>query len=148
MSRNLPLGLLALTTLLALSPGVSASTATGSYTIATTPGLSVVCSPNCLGVPGANIGGFQFPANGAQPVSVSIADASGGAVSFTVCQDTNGNGLCGEAGEPNVVRCGKSALLGSAFNPALEISVFVRITNNDCVGNVATSGTITITYNP
>lgn len=142
--------LIALTLALAVgfSPSYADHSETGSYTLATTPVLSLVCSPDCLGEPGLNIGGYTFPAAGEVPVTVEIADTSGGNVSFTVCQDFN-DALCGEDGiEPRVVGCGTTADLSTstvAFSPSHETSVFVRIADTGC-RNPALGGEITITY--
>lgn len=135
----------ALCTAMFLAAGpASAHSVTGTYTLASTPGVSFQTS-----VAGANLGGVRFEANGEQPVRVDIADASNGPVSFTVCQDFNGQ-LCGEAGEPVVAGCGKTVDLSPsavAFNVTIDLLVFVRITSQGCTGP-ATSGSITVTYVP
>jgi hypothetical protein len=63
------------------------------------------------------------------------------------CQDANGNSLCGETGEPRVNGCGGSAVL-SGFSASRDTVVFVYSSNlPSCIGT-ATTGTITVTYNP
>lgn len=129
---------------------------TGTYTIGTTPGLSVTCSPDCLGVPDLNIGGYSFPATATAPTGVDIADASGGPVSFTVCQDTNADTVCGNTDttvgplEPRIDGCATSGDLTTAtipFQPDLPTSVFVRLVGVTgpigCTG-LGLGGTITL----
>lgn len=144
----LALGLIAV---LGLAPDAAASTAVGTYTIGTTPVVSVVCSPNCLGVPDANIGGFQFAGTTSTPTRVDIADDSGGNVAYTICQDTNGDSLCGDTGEPTIAGCGTTVdLAGSAiaFRAGLVTSVFIQLASPaDCDG-VALGGIITLTSTP
>lgn len=141
---------LALALLISLAPPASAHTATGAYTIPSTPGISVVCSPNCLGL-GLDLGGYQFPANGETPVSVTITDASGRAVPFTACQDANADGICGNNNpnvgplEPRADGCGNSATL-TGFAATRITSVFVRAIDANCQNGGATSGAITLTY--
>jgi len=131
-----------------LSPSYAGHSETGTYTIGTTPGLSVVCSPDCLGEPGLNIGGYTFPAAGEVPVTVEITDSSGAPVPFTACQDFN-EALCGEAGvEPRVQGCGNTVDLSTspiAFDPSIPTAIFVRVTDAGCAGP-ALGGEITITY--
>lgn len=148
--RTLVATILALAFVLSAAPA-TAREATGSYAVASTPVISVVCSPNCLGVEGANIGGYRFGALANEvPTSVSIDDASGGNVPFTVCQDLNLDSLCGNTDptigplEPRVVGCGKDATL-TGFAPGVITSVFVRALDASCAGG-ATSGTITMTF--
>ena len=150
MLRVLATTLISLAVLIAAAPPVAAHSVSGTYTIPSTPGISVVCSPNCLGAPGVNLGGYRFPAIAEIPASVEIADASGNPVSFTVCQDLNADAVCGNqnpsvgAIEPNVVGCGTTATL-SGFQASQVTSVFVRAVDGTCNGS-ATSGTITLTY--
>lgn len=135
------------TALVVLGPAHAAHTETGTYTIGSTPGLSVVCSPDCLGEPGLNIGGYAFAATGEVPASITISDQSGGPVSFTVCQDPN-EALCGETGEPNVEGCATEADLAESevgFLPDQQTWVFIRVTAPDCVGP-AVGGTVTMTF--
>lgn len=141
--------LVSLTVLAAIAPPVSAHSETGSYTLSSTPFVSVVCSPNCLGVPGANLGGYQFGAGPEVPASVVIEDVSGGAVPYTVCQDLNADSLCGNTDptvgpiEPNAEGCGTSVTL-TGFRSGFVTSIFVRAVDSACTG--ATSGVITLTY--
>lgn len=134
---------------LGLAPSYASHSETGEYSIGTTPGLSLVCSPDCLGEPGLNIGGYTFAPNGEVPSLADIADSSGAPVSFTICQDFN-DALCGEAGEPRVEGCAVSADLTKSvvtFTPDRETSVFVRIADRGCVGP-ALGGTITMHFAP
>jgi hypothetical protein len=139
--------LLALLGLVLLTPPLaSATSATGTYDVATTPLVSLLCSPRCAGLP-VNIGGYHFPAQaGEVPVHASVADASGTASPLLVCQDTNGNGICGEQGEPNVAACGQAALVG--FSDAVDTLVFVESADPGCLGSVGTTGTITLDSTP
>lgn len=124
-----------------------APTQVGTYSIGTTPFVSLVCSPDCL-VEGNNIGGYTFQPLATRPVQVDIADDSGLPVPFTVCQDADGNGLCGETGEPRLVGCSTTADLGTAavaFREDLATSVFIRVAQPGCLGPAA-GGSITVTY--
>lgn len=150
--RSMPTTLVSIAILVALAAPASAHSVSGAYTLASTPGLSVVCSPNCVGT-GLNLGGFRFPANGEIPTSVAIADASARPVGFTVCQDLNADNVCGNQNpsvgpiEPQVAGCGTGAsLAGKGFVGNQVTSVFVRMIDNTCPGNVATNGVITLTY--
>jgi hypothetical protein len=137
---------------IAYVPGAQASEETATYTGAS-PGLVGIQWNDYGGLlPGDNLGGYHFFATGAAPTGVSVHDASGNPVYFTACQDTNGNSLCGEAGEPKVNGCGGSAVLpttgSGAFSASRDTIVFVYSTNlPSCIGT-ATTGTITLTYNP
>jgi len=123
--------------------------------IGTTPGLSVVCSPDCLGEPGLNIGGYTFEATGSAPISVKIADTSGGSVSYTVCQDFDGK-LCGDQSstaangpEPRIVGCGTTVDLTKSsvpFRGTAKTSVFIRLVDPQTCAGTALGGTITMTF--
>lgn len=140
----LSLGLLAV---LGLAPNAAASQEIGTYTIGTTPFVGVVCSPNCLGAPDANVGGFEFGAGGL-PLRVDIVDDSGGNVAYTICQDFNADSLCGDTGEPTITGCGTTADLTQstvAFRANTVTSVFITLASPlDCDG-VALGGTVTLT---
>ena len=150
MLRVLATSLISLAVLVAAAPPVSAHSVSGTYTISSTPGISVVCSPSCLGVSGLNLGGHQFPGIAEIPASVEIQDASGAAVSYTVCQDLNADSVCGNQEpavgpiEPNAGGCGTSVEL-SGFQAGRVTSVFIRAVDGSCAGT-ATSGVITLTY--
>jgi len=150
MLRVLATTLISLAVLIAAAPPVSAHSVSGTYTIPSTPGVSVVCSPNCLGAPGLNLGGHQFPGINEIPASVVIQDASGNPVSYTVCQDLNADSVCGNqnpsvgALEPHTAGCGTSTNL-TGFQAGRVTSVFVRAIDGACAGT-ATSGVITLTY--
>lgn len=127
---------------LAFTAPASAHAVQQGYALASTPVVSFQTTVNDL-----HLGGANFEANGEVPVHVDIADATGGPVSYTICQDSNG-ALCGEAGEPAVVGCGTTANLAASavpFRPDLPTVVFVRIASQGC-GGVGTSGTITVAY--
>lgn len=106
---------------------------------------------------GLNVGGAPFADHqGEQPVRVDIADETGGPVAFTVCQDLDGNELCGEPendegeAEPTVDGCGTMAdLSGIDWDVDHEVSVFVRtvdfVTQMPTCG-LGTTGTITLSY--
>lgn len=138
----------------ALLPFAAAShSMSGNYDTATTPGLSLVWCP--LGNDGGPcIGGVQFSADqvgGHTPRSTVFSDASGGDVHFTICQDFDGNSICGEAGEPTVAKCGTSGTLSGAgsesevpFSGAFGIATFIRIWDPDCPATVATTGSVTV----
>jgi len=128
----------------AVPPAGAASTTVGYYRVGTLPILSPLCSPDCL-VEDLNVGGYTFPPNGERPVHVLISDLGEAPVSYTVCQDLNGDGLCGDpaAGEPAVLGCGREATL-EGFHPHVPTTVFVRIVDLGC-GGVATEGWILLT---
>lgn len=127
-----------------------------AYTTATTWPVGLSCTPDCLGTGdlglALNVGGVNFEPDGATPSSVTVADAGGADVYFTVCQDFNDDGFCGDDGtlgvaEPNVIVCGTSADLATSlvpFSAAYTTSVFVTAFEPSCQG-VATSGTVTLT---
>lgn len=142
-----------MTVALSAAPGSADHQVTGRYTTGTVPGVGVVCSPNCLGENGLNIGGYTFPAAPEPPVRVTIADASRGPVSFTICQDLNA-ALCGESGEPRLDGCATTANLSTSavpFQAGRPTSVLIRTAGPTqpagCVGT-ALGGTITLTYGP
>ncbi|MBI4729440.1 MAG: hypothetical protein HY775_08060 [Acidobacteria bacterium] len=121
---------------------------TKPYDIAATPGVSLFGN-----VAGFNIGGAEFAAADAEyatPKSVSVVDASGTAPSISACQDSNDDMLCGdtETGEPSVEACGAAdlSLSAVAFDPGVDVIVFVRMADPGCVGGLGTAGTITLTY--
>lgn len=69
-----------------------------------------VCAPDCGGVPGLGVGGAVFPA---PPVDgdfrlIAWADdeVTGLRTGVVVCQDLDGDRLCGEPGEPLDWACG------------------------------------------
>lgn len=146
MNRFVILAMCAIATV-GFMPGAAAHTVTGSYTIATTPGLSVVCSPDCI-IQDLNIGGYTFPNSTEEPIKVEIFDVSGGDVAYTVCQDWDG-ALCGEVGEPRVVGCGSVVDLTTSvvkFRNQTDVSVFIRLVDTACPTSQASSGSIALTY--
>jgi hypothetical protein len=71
---------------------------------------AAVCSPDCGGVPGLNVGGAVFPPapfEGEHRV-VAFADdtAAGLRTGVIVCQDLDGDRVCGGPGEPLLWTCG------------------------------------------
>lgn len=105
-----------------------------------------------------DFGGFSFSGTEGVPVSVTIADASGGPVAWTVSQDLNGDLTAGDPvfSEPTISGCGTvGSLAGSAFpfQEGFAITVFLRsvVRVNRSTGEVApcpgvaTHGTITLT---
>lgn len=138
-------------------PAHAAGSYTDAYTAPSTWPVGVSCTPDCLGTAGTglpvvNLGGVNFAPDGSTPATVVVQDASGGDVSFQVCQDLNGDGFCGDSGtlglpEPSVVVCGTVADLSASavpFDPTLQTSVFVTAATPDCPGP-ATTGTVTLT---
>lgn len=129
---------------ISMFPTTNAHSETGSYSTGTTWGISVTCSPDC-GLEGLNIGGYRFTANGEAPIKATFTDASGGAVAYTVCQDTDGSSICGDvAGEPSIEGCGTWTDL-EGFSADVDVIVFIRIADPGCDG-IASSGEITIDY--
>jgi hypothetical protein len=57
-------------------------------------------------------------------VRFTIADHAGGPVAGAWCQDPNGDGFCGDTGEPFGHFCGKTKK-AAAIKPGLEVDVFV-----------------------
>lgn len=132
------LGLLAL--MLVAAPFGSAGSTTKSYaTPSGTDDLSVTASN--FPVEGSNIGGAMFTATGAAWLSVSVSDATGGAVGFLVGQDLNGDGF-----DDNTQKfCGTGAYIGDlGFDAGRDLHVYVTAASVGCVG-VGTTGTITVT---
>ena len=131
---------------------VSADTTTdAAYTAPTTPLVSLTLTGGATG----NVGGVKFEANGETPTFVSVSDASGLAVAFTVCQDQDAagpanNGTC-DADEPSVSGCGTADLTTSAvaFDAVHPVDVFVTVTGDPtaspfCAGP-ATTGVVSLT---
>lgn len=101
-----------------------------------------------------DFGGVGFAGTEGTPVGLTIADATGSALAFTVAQDLDGDTTAGEAGEPSISGCGTSADLAAAaveFQEGFEIIVFLRSVARvrttpavePCPG-LATHGTITL----
>lgn len=102
---------------------------------------------------GANVGGANFLPNlGERSVVVhAVDDQVGHRVTLTACQDTNLDGLCGDAsaGEPGATGCGGVTLSASdprPFDPALEVTVFVHGAGFLFVGGCPTLQTATSGY--
>jgi hypothetical protein len=124
---------------------------TGEYTIGSTPVVGFVCSPDCLGLAGVNLGGYIFEGvAGEIPVSVTIADSSGGIVGFTASQDLNGDGLFGDAGEPGKAGCGTTMSLTTGSQVPFQANrptlVGVRVVDPTCPGGLGLGGTATLTW--
>ena len=107
----------------------------------------VQCNDTCgLGVAQANLGGYEFAADGRTPTEVFVQDDVGDAVYFVACQDANRDGLCGTMGDPVVTACGSTAsLAGKGFSAARETTVFVYSMDpaRACAGT-ATTGFISL----
>ncbi len=140
MSIKSFVALVAVVALVGFSP---ASADSGRYDLASTPFVSVQ-SNDFLGLA---LGGYNFGIVSQVPVSVDVVDDSGEPVSFTVCQDVNDDGLCGDAGEATVSGCGTHlSLAGSAvpFVAGAETLVFIEMVQIGC--GVATSGSVTLNF--
>lgn len=125
--------------------------ATGDYTTGSTPVVGFVCSPDCLGEEGLNIGGYIFDGvAGEIPLTVTIADSSDGDVGFTASQDLNDDGLFGDAGEPGKAGCGTTMSLATGsqvpFQAGRPTLVAVRAVDPACPGGFGLGGTITLTW--
>lgn len=118
---------------------VGGSTTKSYATPGGTDDLSVTASD--FPAQGINIGGAMFTATGAAWLSVSVADATGGAVGFLVGQDLNGDGF-----DDNTKKfCGTSAYVGDlGFDPSRDLHVYVTAVSVGCLG-AGTTGTITVT---
>lgn len=142
MSHHILVIVLVLASALGLTPA-AAESSTGAYAAPTTPLISPFGS-----VAGQNVGGVKFAPGPGTPVAVDIADRSGASVPYTVCQDTDEDGICGEEGEPVVEGCGTGVSLADApapFSADHPVTVFVRAADLACDGR-ATSGSVTLTY--
>lgn len=134
----------------------AAHSESGTYTIGTTPGVGIVCSPDCLGLTDVNYGGYTFVQNGQVPLSAAFDDVSAGPVSFTVAQDVDGDGFSGNDDpaigvlEPRVDGCGTVADLTDsavAFLNNRPVDVFVTVVDPvGCEGGLGLGGTVTVTY--
>ena len=147
MSRAFFAICLALVAALAATPAQAGPTESKSYTVASTPVISLSCT-DC-GLEGLNIGGVTFAPTGLQPMRVTVSDTLQGAVGFTVCQNFDNDNFCGGdlAGtvvEPSIIACGTEAELGPDFDPAFEVLVFVRFVEAGC--GYATTGSVTMEY--
>lgn len=122
------------------------STRSANYALATTPVVSFSLTGfDPVGSGEVNVGGVTFQADGFTPSHVSVLDASGTAVEFSACQDTDFSGVCGDsAGEPQVVGCGEADLTG--FDTTTPVNVFVQIVADPTGGCTGTgsSGVVTL----
>lgn len=98
-----------------------------------------------------DFGGFGFEGTEGVPTAISITDATGGSVGYTIAQDLDGDLTAGETGvEPSVSGCGKGGSLEASAIPFVEgarIVVFLYSGANGlrpCAG-AATHGTLTLT---
>ena len=150
MNRN-RFALGAVFVVMVLSPMAQASNAVTKSYAAPSPALAVQSQ-----LPGGtSVGGNWFSGGADQrPTSVSVQDASASAVSFMVCQDLNGDSVCGNressigALEPRVSACDTQADLSTSavpFNPGTMTRVFVIAADAACP-RPATSGSITVTF--
>lgn len=158
MKRSLILfGALCLLTMFA-HPAAAAHSSSKTYE------TSAVAVSLTGGPAGLDVGGVQFTVedhDGQVPTSVEIADASLGAVSWIVCQDTvdseQGDIDCGvDAGEPRVTGCSQAGDLSDpdrpdteveeTWDPDTQIIVFINTASETCPGAVATTGTVTLNY--
>lgn len=121
----LPVALVLLAALLPLSSADGERFATAYYV---GPGDFASASAQ-----GMNVGGATFMPNpGERSVQIVAVDSHAGhRVTITVCQDTNRDGICGDAaeGEPSITGCGTATLSANdrrAFDPSVEVSVFVH----------------------
>lgn len=107
---------------------------------------------------GASLGGAWFSAGiqgpDERPSAITVNDASGGPISFMVCQDLDGDSICGNrdpsvgAIEPRVAACAvTSDLSGSPvpFDKVILTRVFILTATVDCP-NLASTGTITVSF--
>lgn len=132
---------------MAFLPAGSAEEVEGTYAISATPGVSVTACPSEVDF---CTGGYIFSADlyDSEPLQVDIADASGGAVDATVCQNFDGE-FCGSEGDPRVDGCATSFDLGESEEPFVadtNTAVFIRLWDPECPDTVATSGTITLSF--
>ncbi len=138
---------------MALMPTGTADEIEGTYAISATPGLSVTACPGLDEPANFCTGGYIFSADlyDSAPTAMTIADASGGSVDFTICQNwapEDPDSFCGEEGEPRVSDCGSAADLSESevdFDAEFATAVFIRLWEPECPDTVATSGTITLT---
>lgn len=141
----------------ALAPAVvpAATEQSGFYLVPGTPVAATVCSPDCLGITYANIGGHTFSPTGLTPTKVVINDITAGPVWFSVTQDLDGDGISGNNDirigpfEPRVTACGNvTGLDGSVvpFDASVALDVSVSVVEPSCEGAVATAGRITVSY--
>lgn len=117
------------------------------YDAPATPQASLVCSEACAGLP-LNLGGVAFgPRDEAGILTLDgsvLDDLANPSVAF-VCQDLDGDRLCGEPGEPSVLACGAFRLVGRA---ELPVAIAVNVLDLDACASpaVASSGTVTAAY--
>lgn len=143
---------LMLSVMLVASTSHATETYTGTYTGALAgAGLWLNTQDEAPEVGG--FGGYQFQGTEGEPLSLTIEDASGGIVAYTVAQDLNNNLQSGEAGEPSVSGCGKGGSLEGSlvpFQEGLPVTVFLYsaarglVPPRPCQG-VVTHGTLTLT---
>lgn len=102
----------------------------------------------------AGVGGFSKPStvrfNGTNttetPVRISVKDAFAVHVAFLACQDVDGDGACGEAGEPRVEACDAADLAAVPFVQGHDTLVTVYLVSPLPCASTATTGIITLTF--
>lgn len=108
-------------------------------------GAGVQCNTACLPAgPELNLGGYRFPPDDRTPIAVVVTDDFSESLYVTACQDSDGDGFCGETGEPEAAACGTRVDL-KGFAASLDTLVYVYSTDafGECVGQ-ALKGTITL----
>jgi hypothetical protein len=142
-------GLLVAAALIAM-PAANAGARTNTYTIVggiggVAAGSCTDCANAILGTtdsPVVNVGGALFTSTGSDWLSVEVADASGGPVSFSVGQNADPSQNLDTV---TFDFCGTSAnLAGLGLDAGLDLHVYVNLASPDC-SNLATSGSITVT---
>lgn len=150
MRKFLSIVALMLSVMLVVSTSHATETYTGTYSGSLVgAGLWVNTGDPDVG----DFGGYSFTGTEGEPLSLAIADASGGIVGYTVAQDVDGDLTAGEAGEPSVGGCGTGGSLAGSLVPFVEgvpVVVFLYsgakglVPPRPCAG-VATHGTLTLT---
>ena len=133
--------------LLTLPPLASAGWRSEGYVAVMPWALAgVQCNDGCGVLDVGSLGGYEFAPDGRTPTQVLVQDNVGDAVYFVVCQDANGDDLCGTGNDPIVTGCGSSAdLANRGFSPARETVVFVYSMDpaRTCMGT-ATTGIVSL----
>lgn len=100
---------------------------------------------------GIDVGAVIFPASLERAVRVEVRDALSSSVRFGACQDIypQPQGVCGGTGEPAAFFCGTNVgTLPSTFLSGFPIHVFVWAAAPSCPGAFATTGAVTLVYEP
>jgi hypothetical protein len=130
--------------MMASIPAHAETERTGDYLIATPYGVYADT------IQGQGVGGFMFRSGG-KPLKIKVTDATGNTLSIRVCQDVDKSKTCDDEEKwTTCARPGVTYSIPQLYRPwdaTTPVTVFIRSLdpNSDTCGNLATTGTITLT---